>query len=610
MEKTYFAGMNRAMKFRKMNLLMLIVSVLFLVVGLFGCSSGGSGSPALTIMPPQQITADPGNNRVTLNWTPVTDAASFNIYYATNPGVTKTVFDTAIRDVHGSNAITLVNSTKYYFVITAVNASGQESAVSKEVSATPTATPPPAAPKNVTAATTGAGTVRVTWSASTNATSYTVYYDTVPNMTTATAAFSKTNAVTPQDIIGLTNGTTYYFAVTATNANGESVTSFEVNCVPLSSIPPSAPTGVTALEGNGQATISWTSVADATSYNIYYATEFFLSKTFATNKITYVPPVPQPATVSYTMAPLTNKTAYFFVVTAVNANGESAESSAVSATPLAAAPVAAILKIGAGPFQMGDNLDNTASALPVHTVTISDFYIDRYETTYDLWKSVYDWAVDPARGANVYSFDNPGKNGSTAMGTYMPVTTVNWYDVLKWCNARSEKEGKTPVYYTDATQTTIYRTGQVAVANNAVKWTANGYRLPTEAEWEKASRGGLVGLRYPWGNDLDPSNANYNMGMAVSVGLYPPNGYGLYDMAGNVFEWTWDWGAAADAYTNWAVWGATDPRGPDSSSTNTKVRRGGAYAEGSTNLTCYQRVFRVTTYAAPYFGFRSVTNQP
>jgi formylglycine-generating enzyme required for sulfatase activity len=547
---------------------------------------------------------------VTLNWTPVTDAASFNIYYATNPGVTKTVFDTAIRDVHGSNAITLVNSIKYYFVITAVNASGQESAVSKEVSATPTATPPPAAPKNVTAAALASGTVRVTWTVSgTPPPSYKVYYGTVPNMTTATAAFSQTNAVTPQDITGLTNGTTYYFAVTATNANGESVTSFEVNCMPLSSAPPSAPTNVTALEGDGQATISWTSVAGTTSYNIYYSTDSFVSKIFGT-KITYTPPVPQPATVSYTMAPLTNKTAYFFVVTAVNANGESAESSAVSATPLAGpAPVNAMLKIGAGSFQMGDNLDNTAYALPVHTVTISDFYIDKYDTTYDLWNSVYDWATDPARGLLVYGFDNPGRNGSNAMGTHMPVTGVNWYDVVKWCNARSEMEGRTPVYYTDATQTTIYRTGQVAVANNAVKWTANGYRLPTEAEWEKASRGGLVGLRYPWGNDLDPSDADYNMGRAVSVGLYPPNGYGLYDMAGNVFEWTWDWGTAADAYTNWAAWGATDPHGPDSSSGNTKVRRGGAYAEGSTYLTCYQRVFRVTTYAAPYFGFRSVTSQ-
>jgi formylglycine-generating enzyme required for sulfatase activity len=615
MEKTYFAGMNRTMKFRKMNLLMLIVSVWFLIVGLFGCSSGDSSSPSLTITPPQQVTADggmddEGDPLVTLNWTPVADAASFNIYYSTKPGVTKTAHDKAILDIHGLTEVQpVIFGTKYYFVITSVDASGQESAISKEVSATPTATPAPLAPQNVAAATTGSGTVRITWSASDGATSYTVYYSTDPNMTTATAS-SKTNAVSPQDITGLTNNITYYFAVTATNANGESVISFVMNCVPLSGPPPSAPTGVTALEGNGQATISWTSVAAATSYNVYYSPDMFFSKTFGT-KIPNIPP--QPGTVSYTMASLTNKTAYFFLVTAVNANGESAESLTVSATPLAAAPIAGMVKIPAGSFQMGDNLDNTAYALPVHTVTISDFYIDKYDTTYDLWKSVYDWAVDPARGANVYSFDNPGKNGSNDMGTYMPVSTVNWYDVVKWCNARSEKEGKTPVYYTDASQTTttVYRSGQVNVANNMVNWTANGYRLPTEAEWEKAARGGLVGKRYPWGNDLDPSDADYNMGRMVSIGLYPPNGYGLYDMAGNAFQWTWDWGTDADAYTNYnTLWGATDPHGPGSSSTHTRVRRGGAYAEGSQYLTCYQRVFRITTYAAPYFGFRSVTSLP
>ena len=84
--------------------------------------------------------------------------------------------------------------------------------------------------------------------------------------------------------------------------------------------------------------------------------------------------------------------------------------------------------------------------------------------------------------------------------------TVDWYDVVKWCNARSQQAGLTPVYYTDTDLTQVYTNGERI---RYVNWTANGYRLPTEAEWEKAARGGLSGQRFPWGNTISESQANY-----------------------------------------------------------------------------------------------------
>src|SRR5208337_1325175 len=152
------------------------------------------------------------------------------------------------------------------------------------------------------------------------------------------------------------------------------------------------------------------------------------------------------------------------------------------------------------------------------------------------WRSVYTWATNHG-----YSFDNPG----AGKAANHPVQMVNWYDTVKWCNARSQQAGLTPVYYTDAGMTQVYTNGDTdAVYAN---WAANGYRLPTEGEWEKAARGGLSGQRFPWGNTIFESQANYygggfsydlgpngynpaftNGGMPYTspVGYFAPNGYG------------------------------------------------------------------------------------
>jgi formylglycine-generating enzyme required for sulfatase activity len=288
----------------------------------------------------------------------------------------------------------------------------------------------------------------------------------------------------------------------------------------------------------------------------------------------------------------------------------------VTATDVSGGNYGSMALIPAGNFQMGDTLDGESDALPVHTVYISAFYMDKYLVTKALWDSVYSWAT-----AHGYQFDYTGSGKAASH----PVQSVDWYDCVKWCNARSEQEGLTPAYYTTSAQTVVYRSGDVAISNSCVNWNATGYRLPTEAEWEKAARGGLSGQRFPWGNTISESQANYygytpgysydlgpngynatyatgNYPYTSPVGSFAANGYGLYDMAGNVWEWCWDrYGSAW--YSNG---GATqsDCNGPTSGSY--RLLRGGYWY----SYASYCRsAYRYLDYPAPVVyvvGFRCV----
>jgi formylglycine-generating enzyme required for sulfatase activity len=204
-------------------------------------------------------------------------------------------------------------------------------------------------------------------------------------------------------------------------------------------------------------------------------------------------------------------------------------------------------------------------------VTISGFKMDRYEVTYELWTEVKTWGL-----THGYADLPAGRNGYSPVGTNNPVTEVSWYDIVKWCNARSEKDGLTPVYYTRSAHDTVYRTGELNINVDAVKWTANGFRLPTEAEWEFVARGGnsTHGYTYSGSNTLDSvAWYDYNSGYAThTVGTKKPNELGFYDMSGNVWEWCWDWYGL-----EYPTGGSLDPKGLLTTQTQRVIRGGGYY---------------------------------
>jgi len=248
-------------------------------------------------------------------------------------------------------------------------------------------------------------------------------------------------------------------------------------------------------------------------------------------------------------------------------------------------PVGPMVRIPTGCFDMGDSFaEGDGDELPVHNVCISGFEMDVYEVTNAYYAAcVADGGCTPPPAASSYS--RPSYYGEPAYDDF-PVLRVSWYQAEAYCF-----------------------------------WA--GKRLPTEAEWEFAARGGLAGKRYPWGDSITCADACHERGFSWQpcygychsgmcdndthpVGIYAPNGYGLYDMAGNVWEWVNDWYQAG----YYAVSPVNDPPGPASGTE--RVLRGGAwswFADG-------QRVaFRDSDQPLPFYashnvGFRCARSAP
>jgi formylglycine-generating enzyme required for sulfatase activity len=248
--------------------------------------------------------------------------------------------------------------------------------------------------------------------------------------------------------------------------------------------------------------------------------------------------------------------------------------------------------IPGGTFQMGSTV-YYAGEQPVHSVTVSAFYMDTTEVTQADYQALM------------------GVNPSYFSDSLRPVETVTWFDAVLYCNARSIRDSLDAVYsYTSLTGTP--GSGCSAFVGLAIDTAKSGYRLPTEAEWEYACRAGDM-TDYYWGGtsplttaaDTSAMDTNtvwsHNSGsQTAGVGTKLPNAYGLYDMSGNVWEWCNDWYLSNYYHYVYPV----DPTGPETGSC--RVFRGGSWVN---NDFCQRSPYRgndVPDYRDYYTGFRCV----
>ncbi|MEI7721745.1 MAG: SUMF1/EgtB/PvdO family nonheme iron enzyme [Verrucomicrobiota bacterium] len=238
-----------------------------------------------------------------------------------------------------------------------------------------------------------------------------------------------------------------------------------------------------------------------------------------------------------------------------------------------------------GSFLMGasdSDRDSWGDEKPQHQVTLSAYLIGQYDVTFDEYDA---YCIATGRKAKPKD-EKWGRDNR-------PVINVSWFDAVSYCNWLSKQEGLSPSYTINGTTVSC-------------DFSANGYRLPTEAEWEYAAKGGQAANAlaqnafYAGSTNIEEVAwyANNSNGMTHPVGQKIPNSLGLFDMAGNVWQWCWDWRGAYSSDSQ------TDPTGADTGVA--RIQRGGAWKFDPTMLRSTIRAYSIPLTASGLLGFRLV----
>ena len=507
-----------------------------------------------------------------LSWNAVSGAAGYEVQIADSEAGLASAQSVEVSGTSYTPTTALTNNTTHHWRVRAVDGDGQYGtwsaiqSLAVNIGAVSGLSPSDGI-------TTTDTTPALSWNAVEGAAGYEVQIaDSEAGVANAQAVEAGGTSYTPTS--ALTNNQTHYWRVRAKDGDGQygtwsAVQSLAVNIGAVSGLSPSSTTDTTPA-------LRWNAVPGAAGYEVQIAD----SEGGVANSVAI-----DVTDASYTPATaLTNLQTHYWRVRAKDGDGQYGTWSAEHSLNVVDD---GSVYVEGGSFQMGSTAGYSDEE-PVHQVTVSTFYMSRYEVTHGQYLEFLNGAGVSAAGrlngnevidmddsdvafshdGTLFSFSGSG----VADSIDCPVMEVTWYGAAEYANWLSAESGLTKVYTIN---------GASVTAN----WSANGYRLPTEAEWEYAARGGNASKGYFYAGSDNAGEVGWyssNSGRSTHpVGGKAPNELGLYDMSGNVYEWCWDWKGSYSSGSQ------SNPRGPASGSG--RGRRGGSWVNSARNLRSASR---------------------